>query len=112
MAPTDHNHAITVFPKVYSIEVLHDRRICRPFPVHGRGKEHCVYAARIVVILVPGLLGQRAVVCFINVAQKVIARHDLINPRVDFHVQTVVQTQAVNLNGLCNVIRHELVILK
>lgn len=80
---------IFVFRQLHVIDVVHSSPKCRTFRDHVREFIHYYDASSIAVVVFVEGLYQRAVVCFINVAQKSIQICDFILFRIYLLLQMV-----------------------
>lgn len=106
MAPIEHVHAVAVFQQLHTVDIVHKSSVCQNIGVDGREEVYSHQVTGKVVVMVLEQTDQRTEMCFIDVAQGVIRTHDLVHPRVDFHVHMLDMVQRVYLNGLPIIIRH------
>lgn len=106
MTAVKYYHSIAVFQHRHAVDCLHSSSVCDTVQVDDTRKVNRHHASRIVIVIATKRLSQGTVVTLICAVKRNILFRDLIHPRRDLLVQTVVKVQVVNLNVLSNASRY------
>lgn len=93
MATIDDYQGIAVFQHLLSINSAHRSTVCDSFPIEAKQKLHFHHDAHIVVAEINKQVNQRAVMCFIVIAWRIIRIRDLIDGGMDSLSLKIVRVQ-------------------
>lgn len=89
----EYYNSIDDFQQNHGVDSVHSITACANFWVDARRELYCHDAARIDVGTITERLGQRAAVCLVDFARRVVQIRNLIHPGVGFIVQSEVKVE-------------------